>query len=102
MLEEEVRGEALAYITALVTGAVSVWSMFWMIRRGYGADDPLTRKEKLIRWSVVAAGFCIALFVEGDDPEFKLIRIGGWLLATAFLAWPNFAHMLGRPAANKK
>ena len=93
--------DALTYLAALASGAFTIWFMFWGLRRSYELDDQLTRKERVIRWSVVIAGFALAL-IEGSDTAAEIIRVGGVLIAFAFLAWPNFAHMVGELVAKKK
>jgi hypothetical protein len=85
----------LIYASALASSAVSVWFVFRGFRRRYGVDDQLTRKEHIIRWSVVAAGFCLALFPGSDTEFFRIVRVPGIVIVFGFLAWPNFAHMVG-------
>jgi hypothetical protein len=82
-------GATFAYASQLASGAASIWFISWAIRRRYEIDCQLTRKEQVIRWSVVAAGFVLA-FLQGG--EFEIVRIVAGVLALAFLAWPNFAR----------
>lgn len=72
------------------------------LRRRYEVDDQLTQKEHIIRWSVVVAGFGLALFVHGSDIVFGIIRVGGLCIGLAFLAWTNCAHTVGNLFAKNK
>ena len=82
-------GATLAYAGQLASGAVSIWFISWAIRRRYEVDCQLTRKEHIIRWFVIAAGFGLA-FLRGG--EFEVVRLVAGLIALGFLAWPNFAR----------
>lgn len=81
----------LSYAEQIAAGFVSVWFISWAIRSGYEVDDPLTTRERLLRWSIVAVGFALA-FLKG--PEFKIVRIAAVLASMTLLAWPNLAHRI--------
>jgi hypothetical protein len=81
----------ISYLSALVAGAVSIWFFFWPYRRKYELDHKLDRTAKTVRWSIVVAGFGIALL---PGPELKIVRIAAGIVLVAFLAWPNFAYHL--------
>lgn len=79
------------YLGGLAGGAVSIWFFFWAYRRKYELDHKLDRMAKAIRWSIVLAGFAVALL---PGPRFRDTRIIAGIILVAFLAWPNFAYHL--------
>jgi hypothetical protein len=72
---------------------VSVWFFFWPYRRKFELDYKLDRAGNIVRWSVVLAGFGVALL---PGPRFGATRVVAGMVLLAFLAWPNFAYHLVR------
>jgi hypothetical protein len=83
--------DTLSYLTELAAGAVSIWFFFWPFRRKYDLDYKLDSTAQVARWSIVLAGFVLALL---PGPEFKVVRILAGIILAAFLAWPNLAYYL--------
>jgi hypothetical protein len=81
----------LSYLSGLAGGAVSIWFFFWPFRRKYELDYKLDRIAQTVRWSIVLAGFGVALL---PGPQIKDIRIITGIIFVAFLAWPNLAYHL--------
>jgi hypothetical protein len=88
-----------SYLSGLACGAVSVWFFFWAYRRKYELDYKLDRTAQTVRWSIVLAGFDLALL---PGSEFKIVRITGGFVLVAFLAWPNFAYHLAGVLGRRK
>jgi hypothetical protein len=73
---------------------VSVWFLVWGIRYKGEFDRELDGAAKRIRWSMVGLGIALLLAsinLLGIRPRYFF---AGWIWATAFLAWPNFAYYL--------
>lgn len=85
--------DTVKYLSGLAGGAVGIWFFFWPYRRKYELDYKLDRTAQAIRWSVVLAGFGLALL---RGPQSRLVRIIGGVVLLAFLAWPNFAYHLAQ------
>lgn len=75
---------------------ISIWLLTWGIRRQGELDHDLDLVARRLRWLMVVAGVIVA--VAATRPAFNSARgaLAGWLGATAFLAWPNFAYYLAR------
>jgi len=71
---------------------ILVWLLAWGIRRQGELDIGLDRAAKRVRW--LAVGLGVALASAAPKLDSVWCALGGWVLATAFLAWPNFAHHL--------
>lgn len=73
---------------------VSVWFLVWGIRYKGEFDRELDGAARGIRWSMVGLGLVVLL----GSIDTLTIRaryfFAGWIWATAFLAWPNFAYHL--------
>jgi hypothetical protein len=80
--------DTISYLSGLTAGAVSIWFFFWPLRRKYELDYKLDSTAQRVRWSIVLAGFGVALL---PGPQFKTARIIAGIILVAFLAWPNFA-----------
>lgn len=74
---------------------VTLWVLAWGIRRRGELDHSLDANAKWIRWSVVVLGVLVG-FGLGPTLNSVWVAATGWLIATAFLAWPNFAYYLAR------
>jgi hypothetical protein len=83
--------DTLSYLSGLAGGAVGIWFFFWPLRRKYELDYNLDSAAQTVRWSIVLAGFGVALL---PGPQFKTARIVAGIILVAFLAWPNFAYYL--------
>lgn len=91
--------DGLSYPLFLIQNAITIWFVFWAIRRKYELDYELGRTARVIRWSFVLAGF-IAALVQGYS--FRYVRLAGLTVAVGFLAWPNFAYHLARVARRRQ
>jgi len=83
--------QIFANAKVLVGCSVSLWFVFWSIRRGSEVDEKLDSTAQLTRWAVVVFGY-LAGSVPG--PRFAIFKVIVLLLGLAFLCWPNFAYHL--------
>jgi type IV secretory pathway TrbL component len=93
LLDNQYVNEQLSSITAMLSlglkAAVSVAFLAWAIRRKNELDYVLSKRAKLIRWCCFL-GFLLLILIPGNN--FAAVRVIGWIISTAFLAWPNFAY----------
>jgi hypothetical protein len=73
---------------------VSVWFLIWALRRKGELDYEFDAPTKRVRWLMVAAGWVILL--AGARMRSKSYAWLGFIVATGFLAWPNFAYHVTR------
>lgn len=55
----------LSFYGSYAAKIACIWLSVWAIRRKAEADYPLDRSARLVRWTVVAAGFAIGYYVPG-------------------------------------
>lgn len=72
---------------------VSVWLLLWGIRRKGELDHQLDEDAKRVRWLIVMLGLAVSYF-SAVFLDWRWCVITGWIVATGFLAWPNFAYHL--------
>ena len=84
-------GETFQYASQLAESAVSVWFVSWALRLRYELDLELNRSEHIVRWTVIAVSFGLAM-LRGPGVGLAVLRIAAGLIGLAFLAWPNLAH----------
>jgi len=72
---------------------VSVWVMLWGIRRKGEFDYQLDEDAKRVRWLIVVSSMAFS-YLSAVVLDSTWCVLGGWIVATAFLAWPNFAYHL--------
>jgi hypothetical protein len=73
---------------------VSIWLLVWSLRSRGELDLELDQTAKRIRWSMVAMGIFIFWASAEILAGCAWCVLAGWIWATAFLAWPNFAYHL--------
>jgi hypothetical protein len=73
---------------------VSVWFLMWGIRRKGEFDIELDDTARRIRWLMVGMGILFLWASAGTLTDCAWCVLVGWIWATAFLAWPNFAYHL--------
>jgi hypothetical protein len=85
--------DTVAYLERVGQGMLSVWFIAWSIRKSFGLDLTLTKRDQWVRWLTVAG--CIAVtLLRGDT--FRWARLAFGAVATSFFAWPNLGHHLAR------
>ena len=72
----------------------SVWFLVWGIRYKGDFDHKLDDAAKRIRWLMVGLGILILLTSIDALTVQTWSFFAGWIVATVFLAWPNFAYYL--------
>ena len=72
---------------------VSVWLILWGIRQKGELDHELDEEAKRVRWLIVMLGMAFSYF-SAIALDWRWCVLTGWIVATAFLAWPNFAYHL--------
>jgi hypothetical protein len=84
------------FFSSATSTMVSLWVLLWGIRLKGELDLPLDTEAKRLRWSMVALGLIIMTVATAPMFNSAWGAAIGWIWATAFLAWPNFAfHLTG-------
>lgn len=82
------------FFSSAASTMVSVWVLMWGIRRKGELDYKLDDTAKHIRWLMVVLGLATGTISTVPRIDFAPGVLFGWIWATAFLAWPNFAYHL--------
>jgi hypothetical protein len=91
-LAVEVRG----FFANATSTMLSLWMLLWGIRWKGELDYELDDTAKHIRWLRVLVGWATLMMSTVPRISFAWGILLGWIWATAFLAWPNFAYHLTR------
>lgn len=77
-----------------LTAMVSISVLAWGLRRKGDMDYELDAPARSLRWFMVGIGWAVLLI--GVRLDCGPCPWSGFIVATAFLAWPNFAYHMTR------
>jgi hypothetical protein len=80
----------ISHVSFLVEKSLGIWFVCWAIRRNAGVDYKLSGTAKVVRWTVVGAGYVLGAGLPGP----AVTRVAPGLTGICFLCWPNLAYHL--------